>query len=183
MEMSKTLSMSPDDFVALNYFFVRKRLLIAPTLFFALLSLLLLLFTRSMELMLQLVFIGGFALLSALLTLANLLVLKRAAKKQYLSTHALQSEYTLHIDTGGIRQTGEHGIHTALWLDIIKASETKSAFYLFFSHIEAFVIPKRLLNEGEELCLRALLNDNLIQRSKTTRKDVPSDEESDPKTA
>ena len=133
MEFKKSLLMTQEDYVSFNLFFVCNRMIIAPVLFFVLLSLIsfVLIKTRNIGWTLQFVIIGIFAFLAGMMTLINLFLLTNAAKKQYQLSRALQSDYTVIIDAGGIRQTGEFSARTALWLDIIKAAESKKAFYNF----------------------------------------------------
>ncbi len=100
-------------------------------------------------------------IISGLLFMLNLLFLKRNTKKQYLSSNAMQTKANLVINDEKITETSSFSSINLEWQDIYKATESKSGIYLFFSKLQAIVIPKRLLTSQEEDTLRTIITANL----------------------
>jgi hypothetical protein len=99
--------------------------------------------------------------LAGLITLLNVVSIRSASKKQYQSSKAMQTESELVIDETGLRESSECGSTIVAWEEVIRAEEAPTAYYVFFSRMQAFVITKRLLALREEETLRAFLSAHL----------------------
>lgn len=111
-------------------------------------------------------------LLAGLMTLINIFSVRHTAKKQYESSKAMQSNSDIVMDTSGIRESSEYGSTVVQWSVVIKAAESDTAVYIFFSQLQAFLIPKRLISPQEENVLRELIQSNLPSEKNKLRRAV-----------
>lgn len=165
MEFKKKLQFTLKDYITFNLFYMKKRLIWTPILF--------VLIFPAVSVIISLVqgdstwpnmLIGSLIviiLLAGLMTLINIVLILHTAKKQYQSSKAMQAESELTADNAGLREISEYGSTIVKWEDIRKAMESVTAYYLFFSRMQAFLIPKRLITQEEEQTLLTLLYQHL----------------------
>lgn len=99
--------------------------------------------------------LGSSPLLTILLILFSLLflvflpsALKRGAANAFKTNKLLQKTQKYDIGDDGIEVSSESGQGFVKWDEIYKATETKDSFLFFISKQQAYVIPKRCLNEN-----------------------------------
>ena len=165
MEFRKKLQFTLKDYITFNLFYMKKRLIWTPILFvliFPAISVIISLIRNDSTWPFML--IGTFIvilLLAGLMTLVNVFSIRRAAKKQYQSSKAMQAESEFIADSAGVRETGEYSSTVVKWEDVYKIMASDTAYYIFISRMQAFLIPKRLITQEEERTLLALLNQYL----------------------
>lgn len=160
MEFRKNYTLSQNDYLTYNLYSHRKQLMLVPAVFFVLMMLACLfvvLSDSSPDPVLLIIVILLVTLFAGLIALSNVLSLNRMAKSQYLSSHALKSAFELVIDENGVRETGSGGCTNADWAHVYRAVESRKAYYIHVTELQAFVIPKHLLDAQEEAAARALL--------------------------
>lgn len=162
MEFRKKFKLSLEDYTSFNMFFLRKQLVVPPIIF--LLIVLLIMSVFNFDLITVIAFLIISVLMFGILFLFNLLYIKRLAKKQYLSSRSMQLENELVLDDSGIRENGECGTTIAMWTDVLYAVESNKAFHIHFSRMQAFVIPKRIIDKKEDADIRTLLKNNLPEK-------------------
>jgi membrane protein implicated in regulation of membrane protease activity len=165
MKFEKRVSYTLDDYIAFNLFFMKKRLILTPVLFIILFPLAILVIelignSPSWLFMLLTTLIIAIVL-AGLMTLFSIFSVRRAARKQYQSSKAMQAGSDLVMDDAGVRETSEFGSMVIKWEDIFKVMESDSAYYVFFSRMQAFLIPKRLISPDEDATLRALIGQHI----------------------
>ncbi len=165
MEIRKKITLTLQDYTAFNFFALRKRLIWIPVMFpvifpvFVLISALASGDPAWLE-----VLLGTFAvsvLMAALLAVMDRLMIKSSAKKQYFSSKDMQAESELTIDDAGLREISDFGSTIVLWENVLRAEEAPTAYYVFFSRMQAIVILKRLLSPEEDKALRQLFSTHL----------------------
>ncbi len=160
MEICKRLSYTLEDYIAFNFFYLKKRLIWMPVLLVVLFPAMMAgvsLINGDSSWFVMLIVTGLIGILMAgLMTLVNVLAVRSAAKKQYRSSKAMQSESELIMDEAGVRESSEYGSTVVRWEDVLDIRESATAYYVFFSRIQALLIPKRSLSPAEEDTLRAL---------------------------
>lgn len=82
----------------------------------------------------------------------------------------MQASSDIVMDTSGIRESSEYGSTIVQWSDVTKAAESDTAVYIFFSQLQAFLIPKRLISPEEKNVMRELIQCNLpLEKNKLWR--------------
>ena len=161
MKFEKRVSFTLDDYISFNLFYMKRRLIVTPVLFIVLfpLAIMLIELMRNsptwLPMLLTTLIIA--IVLAGLMTLFSILSVRRAAKKQYQSSRAMQAGSDIAMDDAGVRETSEYGSTVVKWEDVFKTMESDSAYYVFFSRMQAFLIPKRLITPAEDAALRALI--------------------------
>lgn len=166
MEYRKKAAISFDDYLDFNRFHAKKRLIFTPIIFIIVML--------AIIVAVGLIYLGNrwyiilynpitFLILFAggLIVLIDNAFLKSSARKMYESSSQMRSESEITINSSGISESSEFGSATIVWKDILKAVESKEAFYMFFSGSQAFMIQKRLLEPGESDTIKALIKQNL----------------------
>lgn len=84
---------------------------------------------------------------------------KRAAKKLYETNQLIRDTQFFKIDRDFIRISSANGEARIGWNKLYKAVETKDNFVFYTSKMQAYIVPKRYLNEaeGQTALLRELL--------------------------
>lgn len=170
MVFNKDLSLLVDDYIAFNMFHNKKRLIINSLIFilsFTFLAIVISSF-RSYKYGYIFVIIGIITL--GLMTFGNISSLKKLSKKQYDSSKAMQAPATVVVNNQKVSETNSFGSTIYEWNDLYQAVESKNAVYIYFSKLQAFVIPKRLLTQQEEATLRQLINENIDPKKNKLRK-------------
>ena len=164
MEFRKSYTLSLKDYQSYNLFSHRKQLILMPVLFLVLMLLICIFIVfanRTPDIVMLIVLTLMILLFAGLIALFNVLMMKNQAKRQYQSSHSLKSEFELVIDRTGIRESSNSGASNATWAQVKFSLESKQAFYIHLSVLQAFVIPKRLLNPKEDGIIRQLLKTHL----------------------
>lgn len=165
MEFRKSYKIELTDYQRYNLFCSKKQLVLMPTLFVVFVPMLIL-FVFKIDTTLGWVLILIIAVLisaifAGLMTVLNIVLLKRISKKQYDSSKTIQAENELVIDKTGVRESNIYGNMAIEWTDIFKVAESKHAIYMHISKLQAFIIPKGLLNQQEDSTIRTLARENL----------------------
>ncbi len=163
MEFRKSYTLSLKDYTTYNLFSHRKQLVLVPIVFFVLMAAawVFIMLASGPDVTTLIIVILLISAFSGLIALSNALSLNRQAKRQYQSSHAMKTEFELVIDNDGIRESSSCGSSNAAWEHVLRAVESGSAFYVHVSQLQAFVIPKRLLNAQEDALIRSLLTSHL----------------------
>jgi hypothetical protein len=174
MELRIRSGFTLQDYIAFNFFALKKRLIWMPLLLIVLLPVLILAISLingdpAWLLMLLATFIICI-LFAGLMTLLNVVSIRSASKKQYRSSKAMQSESDLVVDETGLRESSEFGSTIVLWENVLRAEETPTAYYVFFSRMQALVIVKRLLTPYGEETLRSLIFAHLSAKQNQLKK-------------
>lgn len=172
MEFRKTFRVELDDYISFNLFHLRIRLIVNIIVFTLLLPTIMLIVNRSQDyLFLLLASLIFGILISGFMTVINIFSIKRQSKKQYDSTKVMQADNLILIDKSGIQESNEYSQTRISWTDVFKATESKNGFYIYFSKMQAFVIPKRLVSPEEEKILRGLIDVNLPTKKNRLKTD------------
>jgi hypothetical protein len=164
MEFRKSYMLSLQDYLSYNRFSHRKQLIMMPALFLVLMlavCIFIVFADRTPDIVTLAVIILLIVLFAGLIALSNILALNHQAKRQYRSSHSLKSEFELTMDKDGVRESSSSFTSNAKWDQVIYAVESKNAFYIHMSTLQAFVIPKALLNPNEDALIRKLLRTHL----------------------
>lgn len=102
-------------------------------------------------------------ILIILLILLNFLQVRLISKKQYNSSMEMKVEKEVVIDTVGVRTSNEFGNYSAGWHNVYKAVESKKAFYIYVSKIQAHIIPKKYITADEADIIKSLIKQNLVR--------------------
>ncbi len=167
MPLRKMIRLTLSDYISFNFFHLKTRLIAMPIALMLIMPVAVIVidlieYGEVLWLAAIVALIIG-AIFAGLIALANTFSIRRAAKKQYDSSKALQTENETTINEDGVRESGEFGSTNVGWSDVFKAAEGRDAYYIFFSRLQAFVIPRRLLSPDEETVLRTLLQRHLAQ--------------------
>jgi hypothetical protein len=166
MEFKKTMSLTLKDYRDLNYFVAYKRIILVPII--AVISLtvaIMLIGIISLGAEWTLVFDTQVFLCYGILVLipfVSLFSLRTISKKQYESSKTMKSETELTINEAGVSEISRFGNVSFKWEDIFKARESKTAFYVFISRLQTFIIPKRFITAEEDGVIRTLINNHLV---------------------
>jgi hypothetical protein len=166
MEFKKTMSLTLKDYRDLNYFVAYKRIILVPII--AVISLtvaILLIGIIALGEDWAIVFDTQVFICYAVLILipfVSLFSLRTISKKQYESSKMMKSETELTINEAGVSEISKFGNVSFTWEDIFKARESKTAFYVFISKLQTFIIPKRFITAEEDSVIRALISNHLI---------------------
>ena len=164
MEFRKSYTLSLEDYLSYNRFSHRKQLIMMPALFLVLMlavCIFIVFADRTPDIVTLVVIILLIVLFAGLIALSNILALNHQAKRQYRSSHSLKSEFELVMDKDGVRESSSSGTSKAQWDQVIYALESRNAFYIHVSVLQAFVIPKALLNPNEDALIRKLISSHL----------------------
>jgi|AGTN01.3.fsa_nt_gi hypothetical protein len=176
MELRKKIQYTLGDYIAFNFFYLKKRLIWIPVLlvigFPAVTLVSDLLQGDTAWLMMLLATLVIAVVLAGLMTLINILSVRHAAKKQYQSSRAMQAGSDLLVDDTGVYESSEFGSSVIKWEDVYKAAESDTAVYIFSSRLQAFLIPKRLITQAEDSTLRALIQNHLPPEKVKLRRTV-----------
>jgi len=166
MRFEKKYTMTLGDYVSFNLFFHRKRLILTPIVFFvAMLVMAFVVFSDSGQSPLLIpVFMLIVAVLTGMMTAWSIFAIKKASKKQYRSSQAMQSENEIIIDEEGICEHGAYANTIVPWKDVVLAAESKDALYIHISWMQAFVIPKQLIGGEEDAVIRSLIKSKLEEK-------------------
>lgn len=167
MEFRKRFTTGLKDFTDFNYFHNMKRLIVMSAVLLVMVPLIWiavgvgnlgedwpLIFTVDPSMYL-------IYLLVIFLILLNFWQIKFISKRQYNSSRDMKVEKEVVIDETGIRASNEFGNYSSGWQDVFKASESKKAFYIYISKLQAHIIPKRFLDPGEDKKIRELVKQHL----------------------
>ena len=169
MEFKKETQMLLKDYIAFNIYFAKKKLLLNAIIFFLIFSILALIISYFGIIKWTYSLVFGIAGV-VLMTLTNISSIKKVSSKQYESSKAMQKPSTTIINNSKVGETSEFGSIFYEWNDMYCIEKSKSTYYLFFSRIQAFIIPKRLLTQEEENTLRQLINENLEDKKNKLKK-------------
>jgi hypothetical protein len=97
------------------------------------------------------------------LILLNFLQVRLISKKQYNSSMEMKVEKEVVIDSVGICTSNEFGNYSAGWHSVYKAVESKKAFYIYVSKLQAHIIPKKYITLDEADIIRSLIKQNLVR--------------------
>jgi len=162
------------DYIAFNYFHNLRQIVLFAVLEIAVFPLVILLFySPDMEMSPAAMYFGALILFTAItgvFFLLQLLMLRIRSKKQYDSSKVMQAESELVANEAGVFETSEYGSTGFQWRDIHKAAEGKHAMYIYFSRIQAFIFPKRLLSAEDRDTLRILVSKNLNPKKNHLKK-------------
>ncbi len=165
MELKKRFRLTLTDYTAFNFFHLKGRLIALPIIFIVLMPVAIMLIDLAnygyVDPMILIAALVVAVVLGAVVTLINIVSVRYSAKNQYKSSKAMQSENDITVDQSGVHETGEYGNTVSGWFDMIKATESPSSYNIYFSRLQAFVIPKRILTPDEEEILRTLVYQHL----------------------
>ncbi len=164
MEFRKSYTLSLEDYLHYNHFSHRKQLIMMPALFLVLMlavCIFIVFADRTPNFVTLIIIVLLIVLFAGLIALSNILALNHQARRQYRSSHTLKSEFELVIDKDGVRESSSSGASNAKWDQVKFAVESKKAVFIHMSMLQAFVIPKRLLNPKEDALIRRLLATHL----------------------
>ncbi len=173
MEFRKTIQYTLEDYIAFNFFHLKSRLIWMPVLLVIVFPAIMLAFdllqgdTAWFMMLIATLVIA--VVLAVLMTLINVFSIRHAAKKQFQSSKAMQAQSGIVIDGSGIQESSEYGSSVVKWEDVLKAAESVTAVYIYFSHLQAVLIPKRLITPDEDEALRGLVKDHLPQKKNKIR--------------
>lgn len=168
MEVKKTISLTLKDYIDLNMSIALKRVLLIPIIGLVFLTIVLLAIGiinlgEDWALIFDTQIIICYAII-ILIPLVSLLTLRSVAKKQYASSKAMKSETELVINETGVNESSKFGNMTFSWQDIFKAAESKSAFYIYISKFETFIMPKRYISSEEDGMIRMLIKNHVVPK-------------------
>jgi len=83
---------------------------------------------------------------------------------------AMQAESEFIADETGLRESGPFGSTIVVWKDVVRVEEAPTAYYAFFSRMQALVILKRFLKPDEEETLRDLISTHLSAKQAKLKK-------------
>jgi hypothetical protein len=161
MELRKKMELSFKDYLDFNYHFVRNRTIITPIAAIIILTVII-----SIMGIAQLgsgwasVFSNRLLVYYVILLLipfVSLLTLRFAAKKQYESNKLMKSETEIVMNETGVSQSNKFGNTSVGWADLHKIEEVKNAFYIYIAKRQAFILPKRILENDEQAAARTLI--------------------------
>lgn len=75
---------------------------------------------------------------------------KSSSKKSLSTNKLLQKTQSYIINQDGVKMISESSEGFIQWNEFYKAMETKESFMLFISHQQAYLIPKRFMNNDSE---------------------------------
>jgi hypothetical protein len=162
MELKKKMNMTLKDYLDFNYRYMRKRTIIIPVAAVVILTVVISIigivklgsgWTRvfSSELIIYYVIL-------LLIPFASILTVRIVAKKQYESNKLIKSETEIVINKAGVSETSKYGNTSAEWADLYKIEEAKSAYYFYIAKGQAFILPKRILDNDEDTAVRELIS-------------------------
>lgn len=162
MEFRKKTEMTFKDYLDFNYHFVRKRTIVIPLAAVVILTIIIsIIGIAGLGSEWTLVFDSEliiYYVILLLIPLASILTVRFAAKKQYESNKLMRSETEIVINETGVSETSKYGNTSLEWADMYKAEETKSAFYIYIAKGQAFILPKRILENDEDAAVRTLVS-------------------------
>jgi len=103
-----------------------------------------------------------FLVFTALLPLLNIGLLKAAANRQFRTTVHHDSEQS--VGDEGLHTCSELGEGRIPWSHIHKASESKSAIYLYLSLAQALVLSKRFFTDEQYAALHELCRKHILPK-------------------
>lgn len=170
MVFNKDVSMLLDDYIDFNMFHAKKKILLGTLIPISVFTILMLLlgFTNSIKQVAYYLFI--IVIFPTLIISGITSSIKKLSKKQYESSKTMQAPTTIVINNQKVSETSIFGSIIYEWNDLYQAVESKNAIYIYFSKLQAFVIPKRLLTPQEEINLRQLINENIDPKKNKLRK-------------
>lgn len=170
MVFIKDVSMLLDDYIDFNMYHGKKKILLGTLIPISVFIILMLLlgFTISIKQVAYYLFI---IVILPTLTISGIISsIKKLSKKQYESSKTMQVPTTIVINNQKVNETSSFGSMMYEWNDLYQAVESKNSIYIYFSKIQAFVIPKRLLTPQEEATLRQLINENIDPKKNKLKK-------------
>jgi hypothetical protein len=158
MEIKKKTGLTFNDYLDFNYHFARKRSI--PLFVLIIICLVMLILSVGISNDWAAVFSSRYIFYYAIILLLpfiSFLVLRFTAKKQYESNKLMKSETETILNETGISQSSKYGNTSVEWVDLYKVEEAKSAFYIYIAKRQAFILPKRILENGEAAAVRTLI--------------------------
>jgi hypothetical protein len=112
-------------------------------------------------------------LLAPVFAFINFFQIKAVSKRQYNSSRQMQVENELVVDDTGVRESNEFGNTNAKWADIFKVAESKKAYYIYFSRLQAFILSKKYMDSGEIKAVSMLIKAHLTPKKYRLQEDTP----------
>jgi hypothetical protein len=109
--------------------------------------------------------IGAVALLFFAVEVVTPLLLRRAFRRTFAETPALQHPQVYSFDETGLRISGGPAVTALGWDGIVRVVETEEFFLLFYSKQCAYFLPKRAIDGSSGAHLREVLHHHLGARA------------------